>query len=408
MKREYKIVTIAATAHFLCHMYILIFPALAIPLSREFGEPLSVIFPLAFPMYFLYGASAIPAGYIADRWTKIGVLRFAMLGMGFSAIAAGFSSGVTELTMSLAALGFFCGLYHPAGMALIAHEIPKQGIAHGINGIFGNLGIAAAPLIAGGALIVADWRWAFIATGGLGVIGVVISYVMAVEETTNHEMAKSRGDDPHRSDYWLYFGILCLAMTTAGLTYRASMTTLPAYFERYAENLLNGLASAMPSIANGDALSGAAGLLAGTVFFFSMVGQYVGGKTADRHDLRYAYLFFQSMAFPFALGMWYFADLPLYLAAGGYAFFTLGMQPIENSLVSKFLPRKWLSTGYGIKFTLVFGVGSLAVYQVAFIESGWGLSALYPVLAAQTVLIATLAAILIVASRKKVPKVVNG
>lgn len=392
-------------------MYVLIFPVVMLPVAREFGLTIAEAAPLSFPMYLLYGGSAIPAGFIADRWSRIGVLRVCMFGMGFSSIAAGLSSGGAELTLSLAALGFFCGLYHPAGMALIAHEIDKQGRAHGTNGIFGNFGYVAAPFIAGFALMAGDWRTAFWVTGVLGFLGVAMSFVWSVKETHFGEM-KKKTIDASRRDHMIYFAILCVTMTTAGFTYRANLMALPAYFEMRTGDILSMITAMVPASFTGDAgaqnaLSGAAGLLVGSVFIFSMMGQFFGGKMADRYDLRWAYLIYQSAAIPFVVAMYFLWQAPLYFVAAGYVFFSIGMQPIENSLVSKFLPTKWLSTGYGIKFTLVFGLGSFAVWQVAAVEKSYGLSALYPILAGQAGLISLLAFILIVASRKTMPRVVN-
>jgi hypothetical protein len=65
------------------------------------------------------------------------------------------------------------------------------------------------------------------------------------------------------------------------------------------------------------------------------------------------------------------------MAAAAYVFFALGIQPIENSLIAKFTPRKWRSTGYGISSVLIFGVGALAVYLVGWVKDQWYLGAIY-------------------------------
>jgi len=57
-----------------------------------------------------------------------------------------------------------------------------------------------------------------------------------------------------------------------------------------------------------------------------------------------------------------FNDVPLFAFTMGYVFFSVGMQPIENSLVAQLTPEKLRSTSYGIKFICTFGVGSLSVY----------------------------------------------
>jgi len=98
-----------------------------------------------------------------------------------------------------------------------------------------------------------------------------------------------------------------------------------------------------------NAASGAAAILVGATFLFSMAGQYFGGHVADRIDLRRVYLIFLLAGLPFVSGMFLLSGAPLFIAAAGFAFFSLGIQPVENSLVSRLMPRKWLSTGYGIK-----------------------------------------------------------
>ncbi len=407
MTREQRIVTVSSVAHFLTHMFILIFPAIVLPYARETGQPLSTVFGMGFMMYLLYGVMAIPAGYFADHWSRIGILRICMGGMGVSSLLAGATDDATLFVIALAGIGLSCGLYHPAGLGLIAHEIERQGKAHGVNGIFGNFGIAAAPLIAGGVMLFFDWRWVYFAGASLGFAGVALTYLLRFDESSHADVEKKKGADPHRADHWLYFGVLCVAMTFAGLTYRANMTALPAYFETEATAMARWLASILPTGPTDDRLSGAAGLMVSSVFMVSMFGQWLGGRAADRFDLRLAYLAWQSLSLPFVIGMAYLAEFPLYLAAMGHVFFALGMQPIENSLVGKLLPRRWLSTGYGIKFTLTFGVGSLAVKQVAWIDEHGGLRQLYPMLSAQIGVIMIAAFLLWLASRKALPRVAN-
>lgn len=400
MNRESRVILLASSGHFLTHMNMLIFPAIVAPLSRDTGLDIAMVFPLSFTMYMLYGALALPAGYLSDHWSRVGILRVCMLGMGLSSIGAGMAPDTWWFTAALAMIGLFCGLYHPAGLGLIAHEIEAQGAAHGLNGIFGNLGVAAAPFITGAVLLVADWRWVYIMAGAMGIAGVALSYVWPVVEAHAREGDGARGDEmANGRDNRVYFAILLAAMTVGGLTYRANMTALPAYFEERAAALLLWIESLAPD-GTPNAVSGGAALLISTIYLFSMAGQYVGGKVADRMDLRRSYLVFIVSAAPFALGMYAGAGAGLYLAAAGFVFFTLGLQPIENSLVSKFTPKKWLSTGYGLKFTLTFGLGSVAVYQVAVVEKWWGLGWLYPALAAQVLLMAGLALVLMVATKK--------
>jgi hypothetical protein len=75
------------------------------------------------------------------------------------------------------------------------------------------------------------------------------------------------------------------------------------------------------------------------------------------------------------------------------------MQPVENSLVAMLTPAQWRSVSYGIKFTLVFGAGSLAVYFVSFAEGNYGLDGVVFLLCSFLVMVLTMITVLLLASR---------
>jgi hypothetical protein len=68
------------------------------------------------------------------------------------------------------------------------------------------------------------------------------------------------------------------------------------------------------------------------------------------------------------------------------------MQPIENSLFAVLVPARWRSTGYGVKFVLTFGVGSLAVWLVGWLQEAFGLPSVFLGLAA---VVATLVLVIV-------------
>ena len=93
-------------------------------------------------------------------------------------------------------------------------------------------------------------------------------------------------------------------------------------------------------------------------------------------------------------------DLSLALLVVAYFVFLLGMQPVENTLVARFTPRRFHHAAYGTKFVLTFGVGSLAVQGVAAIERAAGLGAVFPALGVVSVLMVAV----IAALRRVVPR----
>ncbi|HUX20447.1 MAG TPA: MFS transporter [Spirochaetia bacterium] len=66
--QERRILVFASASHFLTHFFMLVFPALVIPISTDLGIPVASALALSFWMYLLYGLLALAWGYMSDRW----------------------------------------------------------------------------------------------------------------------------------------------------------------------------------------------------------------------------------------------------------------------------------------------------------------------------------------------------
>jgi hypothetical protein len=94
------------------------------------------------------------------------------------------------------------------------------------------------------------------------------------------------------------------------------------------------------------------------------------------------------------LAMSALTEAPLLVAASGFVFFSVGMQPIENSLVARFTPDRWRSTGYGLKFSVVFGLGALSVKGVEWLMVNYSLASVFLAISAVVGLLCCVAAYL--------------
>ena len=126
-----------------------------------------------------------------------------------------------------------------------------------------------------------------------------------------------------------------------------------------------------------------------------IAGQYTGGRIAERFELRWSYLFFHALVVPVALLMSMAVDLPLVGLGMVYFFFLLGMQPIENTLVARFAPRRFHHAAYGTKFILTFGVGSLAVKMVGAIKENASIEVVFGALGLISLLLVGMVLVLI-------------
>ena len=384
-RREWRILTLTGSAHFMTHLYELAFPALALTVRDDMGWTLAEVLRLSFLMYLLFGLGSLPMGFLSDRWRARTVLTLSMLGAGLGALGVSLAQNRWQFVVALAFVGLCTSAYHPAGMSLISRTMRERGRALGINGVFGNLGSAMAPFLAGFLAWKFGWRNAYAVLGMMGLLVGIYGWLVPVSEDSVHpsEPELRLGE---RREMWIYFAILCVGMMFAGLAYRGVSLVFPATFLERATFLSTYLAridaDSLQRIGN---LSAA--VLASLAYAAGILGQILGGHLADRYDLRKLYLLFHATSLPFLLAMAYASEGALLVAASAYVFFSLGMQPIENSLVARLTPERWRSTSYGIKFTLNFGIGALAVYLVASIQESGGLRPVYQVMSVMVGLI---------------------
>src|SRR5262245_36879168 len=157
--------------HFLDHLFTLIFATVAaLALSREWGLSYADLLKYATPGFFAFGLFALPAGWIADRWSRDGMMCVFFIGIGLSAIATAFAATPLQIAVGLFVIGVFAAIYHPVGLAIVTERWKNTGMRIAVNGVWGNLGVAGAALLTGFLIDLAGWRTAFIVPGVVSVI----------------------------------------------------------------------------------------------------------------------------------------------------------------------------------------------------------------------------------------------
>lgn len=353
---------------------MLVYPTAAVAIAREEGLPLDSVLGWSFLGYLIFGLGALPVGLLTDHMRARWVVRVGVLGLGPAMLLVSLADPGGGLVWPLALIGAFASLYHPAGLGLISRTVRGRGTALGINGIFGNVGIAAAPLLTQLAAEAWGWRGAYLGLGLLlSVLGLAVA-LLPIEETPPGSVTS---DEHHHesAERIQLFVILLVAMALGGLSYRANTVAQPAYYAERVSDLGYGVVTSL-------------------VYMLGTLGQWVGGRMADRYDLRLLYLGFHVLSLPFVLAMAFVSGLPLVGAGAAFVFFSIGMQPIENSLVARFTPDRWRSTGYGMKFSVVFGIGALSVRGVQTFIAHYSLAYVFAAVAGVVVLLICAASLL--------------
>ena len=145
--------------HFLDHLFTLIFATVAaLALHREWGLGYAELLKYATPGFFAFGVFALPAGWLADKWSREGMMSVFFIGIGFASIATAFARTPFEIGIGLFVVGVFAAIYHPVGLAIVVEKWKNTGMRIAVNGVWGNLGVASAALLTGYFIDHGGWR----------------------------------------------------------------------------------------------------------------------------------------------------------------------------------------------------------------------------------------------------------
>jgi FSR family fosmidomycin resistance protein-like MFS transporter len=344
--------------------------------------------------YVLFGVGALPAGWLGDRWSMVGMMLVFFFGLGASSILTGLMSTPLGIAVGLALIGVFASIYHPVGMAWLLRNAINPGRALGINGIFGSLGVAAAGLIAGVLTDLVSWRAAFVLPGVVA-IGTGLAMALCVRMG---RVAEIKADihprvESSRNDRVRAFIVLSVTMLCAGIMFQAISTALPKIF-----------ADRVSVVTGGTAL-GAGGLVS-AVYLVAACAQVLGGHLADRYSPRAVYILSYMALAPLWFVAAYLENVALLVVVSTALFLNTSAVPVENVLLTRFSPSRWRGTAFGAKFVLALGVGALAVPMVAIIhELSGGFFWLFIVFASLSIAV-TVAGLLLPRERMPVPAAV--
>ena len=382
--------------HFLDHFFMLIFATVAaLRLANEWGMSYAALIPYATPGFIAFGVAAIPAGWLADKWSREGMIVIFFLGIGASSILTALAGSPLEIALGLTAIGFFAAIYHPVGLALVIQGRTKTGVPLAINGIFGNLGVATAALLTGYLIDTSGWRNAFVLPGAIS-IGIGIAYAAflwsgrgreAAERAGSGASAKTAaGDGPPPVARGTFVRVLAIIMfTTAigGLIFQSTTFALPKIFEERLTDLA-GTATAI-------------GGFAFAVFTVAAFAQLAVGYLVDHHSLRTVFAFVAGLQAAFFAVMYQLTGVAALVVAVGFMLVVFGQIPINDVLIGRITKTEWRSRVYSLRYIVTFSVSASTLPLIAWIHGSWGFERLFVVMAVAAA--AILAAVLVLPRR---------
>ena len=388
---ERRVIVSASLAHATTHALELTFAALLLRIGLEFGADLAVLGAVANVGTFTFGATALPAGYLSDRFGPRAVMAGCMGVAAVCAVLVAAAPNLLLLAVALALLGAAIGLYHPAGTAMVSTVARRRGLAFAAHGIAGNIGVALAPAVGVGIAVGFGWRASYLALAVLALVVAVLvrriapSREEAAESARQALRAVSTGASglprsaPPAPRRWLAPPLLLvyLAMVGTGFIYRGSLTFLPTHLER---NLGLSVFGWTP-----EAVAGAAATL---VLFTAVIGQVLGGALSDRIPIERAAIPIVLLSVPLLALMAPASGLLLLAASAGFVLFNFAQQPVLNGLVADYAPEHARGQAFGISFFMTFGIGSFAGSIAGLVADRAGTGAMFYMLAGVGVLLA--------------------
>ena len=320
-----------------------------------YGEKLSLsIFSFA-----ALAVGTLPSGWLGDRWSRRGMMGVFFIGIGLSSVLVGLAGGQVGVALGLALIGLFSSIYHPVGTAVVAENARRLGKAIGVNGVFGNLGVALAAIVAGALSDLISWRAAFIVPGVLAA-ATGVAYVLFSRGGDGAPVGSAAHftDGITRGIRVKIFAVVAIGAICSGMTFNALTVALPKVFEeRLAE-----LAATTTEV----------GAWVFVVIVFAAAGQVVVGHLLDRYPLKPVYagtVFFQVALLLLAANA---TGAPMLAMSFVMMFLVLGETPIRDTMVARFTSGEWRARVYAIKAMLGLGVAVAAVPLVAGVHDGTG------------------------------------
>ncbi len=384
--------------HFLDHLFMLIFATVAaLALHREWGVGYAELLAYATPGFFAFGVFALPAGWLADRWSRDGMMGVFFIGIGIASMATSLATTPLQVGVGLFGIGMFAAIYHPVSLAIVTMKWRNTGMRIAANGVFGNLGVASAALITGYLIDHGGWRQAFLFPGILSVL-IGLAYLALRHETiwSDHiaKKAQKGGASPeiegsHRRLLIRVSAIVFLTTAISSIIFQSTTFALPKMFDER----LSGLADDLTAWISGSRGEGGGdvatviGALAFTTFAVASLAQLVVGATLDRYGPRRVFMAAATLQLIFFSVMPGLTDGLALAAALGFMLGAFGQIPINDFMIGKMASGAARARIYGIRYVVSFSVLAASLPLIAFVYDRFGFDALFIILAGAALLI---------------------
>jgi MFS family permease len=338
-------------AHAIDHFVLLIFPAVVISLGFVFRRPYDQMIALSTGAFVAFGMFSIPAGWLADRWSRRNMMALFYFGCAASLVAAGLAPTPFWLAVAMFFVGMFAAIYHPVGMAMLLDVSRARPRTLAFNGVCGNLGVTLAAGISTTLAAWIDWRAAFLAPAAV-CLALGIAYLALVPDDRHRTGKRSATANVVLSPRAaaVMFGSYVAISLAGGLTFNTTLIALP---KLVAERIGEGV----PLIV--------VGWLATGIFLCGALAQLAVGRLIERTPPHLLFAAVATVQFfgvawaGHAAGATLIAALAVVIAA------IYGQTTVGDIVIARYIPDAWRGRVYAVRYFLTFITSGVAVQLIA-------------------------------------------
>jgi len=359
--------------HYLDHLFMLIFASVAaLRLTTEWNIHYADLIPYATPSFVAFGVGAIASGWIADKWSREGMMTIFFIGIGVSAILAGLANSPLQMAVALALVGLFASIYHPVGLSMVVEGLQRTGVPIAINGVFGNMGVASAALITGLLVDRAGWESAFVFPGIVSILLGIFYWRFnqhggaVVEPEVRASTAKPKETTVLRKTLIRVFGVIFFTTAVGGLIFQSTTFALP----KVLDERLSDLAGSATLV----------GWYAFLVFALAAFAQLLVGYLIDRYPVRVIFSVVALLQALFFFVMTGLTGASALIVSFAFMFVVFGQIPINDVLVGRMAKSEWRSRAYALRYLVTFTVMASSVPFIGWVYGNWGFDRLFQIL----------------------------
>ncbi|OGL20457.1 MAG: transporter [Candidatus Rokubacteria bacterium RIFCSPLOWO2_12_FULL_71_22] len=338
------------TGHALDHLFLLIFATAVSAIAADWGMLWQDLMPYTAGAFVMFGLGSLPAGRLGDLWGRRAMMIVFFLGLGGSGLLVALTRDAWSLAAALTLMGAFASIYHPVGIPMLVQRTTTPGFTIGLNGLAGNLGIAAAAALTGVLVTLFGWRVAFAVPGGIALLCGTLFAVLVPREDMPPARRPKRAVELPPSVMARVLLVMTLAAISGSLIFNF---TTNGNGQLLAERLA-GLVDDPATL----------GVLLAAVYTVASFAQLVVGRLIDRYPLKWIYLPVAASQVPlFALAS-HANGWALYATLLAFMIFVFGAIPFIDAMIVQYVDDRMRSRVSGMRLAVSFGVSSFAVYML--------------------------------------------